>query len=192
LTANSIKLGPDFLDIGLEGRMIIPIREWLAGWQWAALFATINLALLFWSAVALRKRERVFLSYSRADQGSVMQVYDLLEKAGGKPWIDRRNIPGGAQWRMLIERQMRRSKNVLVFLTDHSVKTGGYFWMEMEVAVSLAEHRRGESFLIPLKLEDCQLPEVLIPYNAISLHGPGGRERLLEALGLPISAAAKA
>jgi hypothetical protein len=82
---------------------------------------------------------------------------------------------------------MRNSRHVLVLLSDHAVKTGGYFWMEMEVAVSLAERRRRESFLIPVKLENCELPEVLTPYNALSLDEPGGRERLIVALGLRLS-----
>lgn len=185
MTASSTKLGPDFLDVGLEGKLGIPIRESLAGWQWAAAFAAVDLPLFLWSTSGLRRRDRVFLSYSREDENLVMEIYDMLEQAGGKPWIDRKNIPGGARWRALIESQMRRSKHVLVFLSDHSVKTGGYFWMEMEIAVSLAERRSGEAFVIPVKLEECRLPDVLMPYNALSLCEPGGRERLLLALALP-------
>jgi hypothetical protein len=192
MTANSLKLGPDFLEIGLEGRLGIPIREALAAWQWAAAFAALDLPLLFWSISGLRRRDRVFLSYSRHDEGRVMEIYDMLEKAGAKPWIDRQNIPGGARWRALIGRQMRRSKQILVFLSDHSVKTGGYFWLEMEIAISLAEVRRGEAFVIPVKLEECRLPDVLMPYNALSLYESGGRERLLTALGLPASTGALA
>jgi hypothetical protein len=183
MTANSLKLGSDFLEVGLEGRLGIPIREALATWQWAAAFA-LYLALLFWCMSGLRRRDRVFLSYSREDESRVMDIYEMLAQAGGKPWIDRKNIPGGARWRALIERQMRRSRQILVFLTDHSVKTGGYFWLEMEIAVGLAERRRGDAFMIPVKLEECPLPDVLIPYNALSLFEPGGRERLLTALGL--------
>jgi hypothetical protein len=185
MTANSLKLGLDFLDVGLEGRLGIPIRESLAGWQWAVGFAALDLPLLVWSASGLRRRDRVFLSYSRHDEARVMEIFSMLEQAGGKPWIDRENIPGGARWRALIESQMRRSKRVLVFLSDHSVKTGGYFWMEMEIAVSLAERRSRKAFVIPVKLEECQLPDVLMPYNALSLGEEGGRERLLRALALP-------
>jgi hypothetical protein len=121
-----------------------------------------------------------------------MEIYEMLERAGGKPWIDRKNIPGGARWRALIESQMRRSKHVVVFLSDHSVKTGGYFWMEMEIAVRLAERRSREAFLIPVKLEECRLPDVLMPYNVLSLCEPGGRERLLLALALHVSTSALA
>jgi hypothetical protein len=192
MTANSLKLGPDFLEVGLEGRLGIPIREALAAWQWGAGFAALDLPLLFWSISGLRRRDRMFLSYSREDESRVMEIYDMLAQAGGKPWIDRKNIPGGARWRALIERQMRRSSQTLVFLSDHSVKTGGYFWLEMEIAVSLAERRRGDAFVIPVKLEECRLPDVLMPYNALSLFEPGGRERLLTALGLPASTSALA
>jgi hypothetical protein len=64
---------------------------------------------------------------------------------------------GGARWRVLIESQMRRSKLILTFLSDHSVNTGGYFWMEMEIAVSMAERRSREAFVILVKLEECRL-----------------------------------
>jgi hypothetical protein len=185
MAASSLRLGPDFLNVGLEGKLGIPIRELLAGWQWAAAFAVLDIPLLLWSASGLRKRDRVFLSYSRQDEARVMEIYDILEQAGGKPWIDRKNIPGGARWRALIQRQMGRSKHVLVFLSEQSVSKGGYFWMEMEIAVSLAERRTREAFLIPVKLEECRLPDVLMPYNALSLFEPGGQERLLLALALP-------
>jgi hypothetical protein len=38
--------------------------------------------------------------------------------------------------------------------------------------------------MIPVKLEECPLPDVLIPYNALALFEPGGPQRLLTALGL--------
>jgi len=58
----------------------------------------------------------------------------------------------------------------------------------MEIAVSLAERRGAEALVIPVKLEECRLPDVLIPYHSVSLFEPGGRDALRAALGLPVLA----
>jgi hypothetical protein len=74
LTANTLKLGPDFLDVGLDGKAGIPIRELLASWQWAA-GAIVNGSLLgWWLSGVMGRRDRVFLSYSRADESRVMEI----------------------------------------------------------------------------------------------------------------------
>ncbi len=53
------------------------------------------------------------------------------------------------------------------------------------MAVRIAEEQpEGTPFIIPVKLDDCRLPELLSRWNCIDLYQPDGRKKLLGALGL--------
>jgi hypothetical protein len=80
----------------------------------------------------------------------------------------------------------------LVFVSSNSVNKAGYFWLEMRMAARIAEEQlEGAPFIIPVKLDDCRLPDLLSRWNSVQLFEPGGVDRLLEALGLERQTQAK-
>lgn len=183
LTVEDLRLSASLLDVKLSGVMRIPMSEALGVWRWP-LHVLLSAPMLVWVAFGFVSRNRVFLSYSRRDQDEVMTVHRILTDAGANLWIDRQNILGGARWQSFIERQMRQSRQVLIFLSNKGIERGGFFWIEIGLATSLADKNRKDGFLIPVKLEDCELPAILMPYNCINYHLPGGRGKLIEALKL--------
>jgi hypothetical protein len=183
LTVEDLRLSGSFLDVTLSGAMGIPMGEVLGVWRWP-LHVLLSAPMLVWVVFGFVSKNRVFLSYSRRDQDEVAEVHRMLTDARANLWIDRKNILGGARWQRSIERQMRRSRQVLIFLSSKGIERGGFFWIEIGLATSLADKNRKDGFLIPVKLEDCELPEILMPYNCINYHLPGGREKLIEALKL--------
>jgi hypothetical protein len=205
MTVTNLRLGGDFLDFDLSGRVGLPVADFLGSWKWPIL-AVCDVPLLAWLLRSLRRlrvraqdgvppaiqpdavsagRKRIFLSYSWGDKERVMQLHDTLEAAGVEPWIDREELRGGADWELSIKRQMRESQQVIVFLSKSSVEKAGYAWAEIRMAVRIAEEQpEGKSYVIPVKLDDCVLPDILSRWNCIELFQPEGERRLLIALGL--------
>jgi hypothetical protein len=207
LTVTNPRLGGDYLDLDVSGVVGLPLSQILGAWKWV-LFAAMNIPLLLWIRKAFSPRPRrspstmldtsddfvekkpsgrmrIFMSYSWEDRKRVMEIYDLIEGAGAEPWIDLEKIPGGAEWESSIKEQMRESQRVLIFLSDNSVHKAGFAWAEMRMAVRMAEEQpEGTEFIIPVKLDDCRLPDLLSRWNAVKLFQPDGAEKLLDALEL--------
>lgn len=204
MAVTNLRLGGDFLEFELSGLVGLRLSDLLGNWKWA-MVAFVDVPLLIWMGKTVRRRRsripeaiapltpptkpmkpRIFLSYSWGDRERVMQIHDLLKAAGAEPWIDREEIRGGAEWELSIKQQMRNSERVIIFLSCASTQRAGFAWAEIRMAARIAEEQpEGKPFIIPIKLDDCPLPDVLSRWNSIDLYRPDGEAKLYDALGLP-------
>jgi hypothetical protein len=89
----------------------------------------------------------------------------------------------GQNWRMEVTRAIRRCQFFLVCLSEQSVSGSGYRHAELRHAIDVAnEQPEGSVFLIPVRLEPCQLPEQLSHLHAVDLFPPAGYDRILKVL----------
>jgi TIR domain len=91
----------------------------------------------------------VFISYAREDANRLAQVKDGLEAAGLSVWCDAEIRPG-THWDTTIEAEISQAKCVLVLWSVCSV--------ESENVQCEAEWARGACVLVPVKLDECELP----------------------------------
>src|SRR4029453_6376412 len=64
----------------------------------------------------------VFLSYSRRDQAFVDRLIAEVERAGLDVWIDRDDIPGGAEWEATITRAGKEGARLAGVLSPASAE----------------------------------------------------------------------
>jgi TIR domain len=84
---------------------------------------------------------------------------------------------------MAIPRAVRNSDVVLVCLSKSSVNRAGYLQKEIRIALDVADEQpEGAIFLIPVKLEECDLPERLSRWHWVDLSSEYAEERLLQTL----------
>ena len=91
----------------------------------------------------------IFISYSSQDKTIVKRLAQLLEEKGWTVWWDRQ-IPIGQQYDTVIERELQKAACVLVVWTQRSIASE---WVKNE-----ASEASGKKKLVPLMLEDVQLP----------------------------------
>lgn len=128
---------------------------------------------------------RVFLCHSSEDKATVRQLYRRLRSDGFDPWLDEENLLPGQDWHLEIQKAVRSAHVVLVCLSQGSITKAGYVQREIKYALDVADEQpEGTIFLIPVKLEECQVPTRLGRWQWLNLHGSGGYERLIQALGL--------
>ena len=72
-----------------------------------------------------RRQLKVFLCHSSKDKPAVRKLHELLGGAGCQPWLDEKDIPGGAHWHDAIDKAVRTTDVVLVCLSAHSVNAEG-------------------------------------------------------------------
>lgn len=125
----------------------------------------------------------VFLCHASADKAPVREIYRWLEASGYEPWLDEEKLVAGDEWREEITRAVRRAHLVLACLSKHAVSKEGFVQREIRMALDVAEEKpEGTSYIIPLKLEECEIPSRLARWQWLNLFEPGGYERLARAL----------
>ena len=125
----------------------------------------------------------VFLCHSSVDKAAATQLYQRLLDAGAAPWFDKEDLYGGVEWDLAIKKAVRNSDAVVVCLSQASVDRDGYANREIRLATQFAADKtEGAIFLIPVKLDACEMPERLSEWHCIDLFDEDGYEKLLKAL----------
>lgn len=102
----------------------------------------------------------VFLAYAAEDAPVVERIYAELENAGFAPWMDRRRLIPGQDWRRAIQGAIETADFFVACFSSISVKKRGNFQRELRLAMECAERAPvGEVFFIPVRLDECRLPE---------------------------------
>ncbi|MGB8647227.1 MAG: toll/interleukin-1 receptor domain-containing protein [Anaerolineae bacterium] len=128
-------------------------------------------------------RLRVFLCHSHADKEAVRNLYKRLRAKNLEPWLDEEDLVPGQDWQLEIPKAVRASDIVLVCLSPNAINTAGYVHKEIKFALDVADEQpEGTIFIIPVKLEECEIPERLSRWHAVNLYEPQGFDRLMKAL----------
>jgi formylglycine-generating enzyme required for sulfatase activity len=126
---------------------------------------------------------RVFLCHSAGDKPAVRELYQRLCAEGIDAWLDEEKLLPGQDWQHEIPKAVRASDVVIVCLSRNSITRAGYVQREIKFALDVADEQpEGAIFLIPAKLEECEVPERLSRWQWVSLHEAKGYERLMRAL----------
>ena len=126
---------------------------------------------------------RVFLCHASGDKPKVRTLYHQLCKDGINPWLDEENLLPGQDWQMEISKAVRNSDVVIVCLSKGSVAKTGYVQKEIKQVLDVADEQpEGTIFVVPLKLEECDVPERLKRWQWVNLFDDNGYQRLVRSL----------
>lgn len=126
---------------------------------------------------------RVFLCHASDDKPAVRELYQRLRHEGMAPWLDEEDLLPGQNWGEEIPKAVRASNIVIVCLSHNAITKTGYVQKEIRYALDVADEQpQGATFVIPLRLEQCQVPERLAHWHWVDLFEGHGYERLVRAL----------
>jgi hypothetical protein len=126
---------------------------------------------------------RIFLCHSSDDKPVVRDLYGRLLSDGMQPWLDEKNILPGQDWELEIRKAVKNTDVVIVCLSSVSINKRGFVQKEIKFALDVADEQpEGTIFLIPLRLDKCDVPERLRAIQWVDYFEPGGYLRLIAAL----------
>jgi molecular chaperone DnaK len=129
------------------------------------------------------RQPKIFLCHSSSDKPSVRALRRKLLEDDCQPWLDEEEILPGQDWDYEIRRAIRASDLVLVCLSRTSVNKVGYLQKEIRSVLDVADEQpEGTIFVIPARLEPCDVPERLRRYHWVDLFEDTGYPRLLRAV----------
>jgi formylglycine-generating enzyme required for sulfatase activity len=135
------------------------------------------------------KVKQVFISHATAaDADFAHRLAADLKRLGVRVWIAPESIRTGESWVKAIERGLRESSHVVIVLTPAALESK---WVEKETDVAIARERKGQIEIIPLIVEECEIPLLLSSYQMISFRRnyDTGLSRLARDLGLSVAPA---
>jgi hypothetical protein len=132
-----------------------------------------------------KKEVKIFICYAREDFGQADRIYRRLGFEKYIPWMDRKNIVGGQDWDLEITRMIEEESNFfLACLSNNSVSKEGYVQKELKKGFEILDKQpEGRIYLIPVRLDECKVPQRLKNLHWVNLFEFQGMENLLRAIG---------
>lgn len=134
---------------------------------------------------------QIFIAHAVEDKPQVRKLYAKLRQAGYNPWLDEEDLLPGQNWRDEIPKALKNSDLFLACLSSTSISKRGYIQREFKIAMEmLAELPPGNIYLIPLKFDDCEIPDLRQNEYGLNLRDiqwldywkPNGFEKLVKAI----------
>jgi len=109
---------------------------------------------------------KVFISYAREDFESAKNMFEYLEANNFIPWMDKMKLLVGQRWENQIMKELRIADFIIILLSQTSVAKRGFVQKEFKEALKYAEEKLNtDIFILPIKLDDCNIPEELSVFN---------------------------
>ena len=134
---------------------------------------------------------QIFLAHAEVDKPAVRVLYQRLREAGFQPWIDDEDIIPGQNKREAIPKAIKESDLFIACLSSRSVNQAGDLMRQLRQSLDrMAEMPPDEIYLVPLKLDRCEIPDLqrdeegikLQDYQSLDYFAEDGWERLLKTI----------
>jgi formylglycine-generating enzyme required for sulfatase activity len=134
---------------------------------------------------------RIFLAHASEDKPAVRRLHRELKARGFEPWLDEEDLVGGQNWKVEIPKAIHNASVFLACLSRHSIAKMGYVQNEFRLALNaLAQRPQEQIYLIPVRFEECKVPELRNPdlglsmgdHHWVDFFADNGLDRLVRAL----------
>lgn len=142
--------------------------------------------VLFEEGIIQERKQKeffVFICYASEDQSKAEELCDSLSDYGIKAWLDKREILPGQDWESEIHTAIRKSHAVIACLSKKSVSKEGFVQKELKTAIDIANEKPDDViFIIPARLEDCEIPRLLSKRQWVDLFAENGFYKIMKSL----------
>jgi len=129
------------------------------------------------------QKPNIFLIHAHTDRAAVHLLYTRMLKDGINVWLDAESLQPGQDWQHEIRKAILKSELVIVCLSRKFDKQPGYRHEELNIALEKAKLLVGdEIFIIPVRMEECVMPESVRHLQRVDLFKTGGYKKLIRAL----------
>lgn len=126
---------------------------------------------------------KVFISYAKEDFDQANELYHFLFDSSFNPWLDKNKLLPSQTWEIEIMRALKESDFIILLLSSTSVSKRGYVQREYNLALKYYEEKLDDDiYLIPLKLNNCVVPEKLSKFQWLEFQETNSFDLILQSL----------
>ena len=109
-----------------------------------------------------REKGHVFISYCHENKTTVDRLCEHLTSRGIKVWLDRNALEPGMRWKSAIQQAIHQGAYFLAcFSQESNAREQTYMSEELTLAVEKLQERPFDKvWFIPLKLNECEIPDI--------------------------------
>jgi hypothetical protein len=124
----------------------------------------------------------IFISHAKEDYSYAEELYDFLLSKGLDPWLDKKKLKPGQDWEFWLQKGLRTADFIILLLSNTAVSKRGYVQREFRQALDFCKEKLdSDIFLIPLKIDACEVPSDLQKFQWID-YGGDSFDRILESI----------
>lgn len=128
---------------------------------------------------------KVFISYAKEDSKTAENLYDFLKLYRYDPWLDKKKLLPGQDWNIEIKLALKKADFIILLLSNTSVVKRGFVQREFKLALEYCDEKLdSDIYIIPCKIDDCEVPEKLSKFQWAELSSPDSFENILSSLNL--------
>lgn len=128
---------------------------------------------------------KIFVSYASEDIDHASMLYNALRQLGMEPWMDKKDILPGQDWQRSIKKAIYDSDYLILCMSNNSVKKRGFVQREIRFALDILEGLPSDQiYLIPVRLDDCTVPEEVSRHQWVDLFSDDGLTKVLKAISV--------
>ena len=116
----------------------------------------------------------IFISYTESDRPWAFWIGQELKKLGHTPHVHEWEISGGGDIPKWMEERLQTADRVLCVISQKYLTKGYSGWERMSAAWAAVGDRT--NFMLPLLVEECEVPILLAPFKRCDLFKAGGNE----------------
>jgi hypothetical protein len=126
---------------------------------------------------------KIFLCYAREDQSQIEEIYRRLCELSFQPWMDKIDLIPGQRWDREIRNMLKASDFILIFFSRNTIAKHGYVQREFKLALDTLQEMPDDLIhIIPVRLDNCTIPEQFGFLHWCNLFEDDGFERLVQAI----------
>lgn len=109
------------------------------------------------------KQPRIFIGYTNENLAQARRLSRALRAAGFLPWLDKEQLMPGQNWTAAIERAIAAADFAIqCFSSKSALRRRSFFYRELRMVLETASRTPlDEVFLIPVRIEDCEIPSLV-------------------------------
>jgi hypothetical protein len=149
----------------------------------SAIVAATAALIKIYSSRKVKKssKPRIFLSYAREDEDKALNLCKKLEESGFTTWLDIVNLEPGDNWVESIRSAIHQSDFFVPLISRNTKDKRGYLQKELKLALDLLEERKKAGIkIVPVRLEESDVPEPLAQFHWLDIYQNEGFEKLKE------------
>jgi hypothetical protein len=130
-----------------------------------------------------------FISYVKEDIEKARELYHFLNENGCKVWLDELSLVPGQLWENEIRNAIKSCSVFIACLSSRSVNKKGVFQKELKYALEVfLEYPEGQIYLVPLRFDNCVVPERFEQIQYLDWFCQESRWKLLESIRSSLNA----
>lgn len=130
-----------------------------------------------------KQKLSVFISYATEDYDKVLPIYDYLERIGLYPWMDKKNLIAGEDWEKALWKAARKADFFVICLSPLAITKRSFLQREIKRALTIWEEKlEDDIYLLPIKIEECEIPESLVKFQWINLFEEDGFDVIAKSI----------